>query len=59
MALKYSPGCCLKLKYRYLLKADNVPGDTSGGTIFGHNLNKLGRGLLGDTTYQIPWLWAL
>ena len=30
--------------------------DPGGGTIFGpfgHNLNKLGRGLLADATYQI------
>ena len=25
--------------------------------IIGHNLNKLGRGLLGDATYQIPRLY--
>ena len=25
----------------------------------GYNLNKLGRGLLGDATYQISKLWAL
>ena len=25
----------------------------------GHNLNKLGRGPLGDATYQIPWLEGL
>ena len=49
MALNRSPEFCLKLTYRYLLKADNVPGDTRGGTIF----NKLGRSLLGDATYQI------
>ena len=36
MALNGSPGFCLKLSYRYLLKADHVPGDTWGGAIFGH-----------------------
>ena len=35
MALNCSPEFCLKLTYRYLLKADNVPGDTLGGAIFG------------------------
>ena len=25
-------------------------------TVYGHNLNKLGRGLLGHTTYQIQRL---
>ena len=25
----------------------------------GHNLNKLGKGLLGDATFQISRLWAL
>ena len=49
MALNCSPEFCLKLTYRYLLKADHVPGDTWGGVILGpmgHNLNKLGRGPL-------------
>ena len=34
MALNRSPEFCLKPTYRYLLKADNVPGDTRGGNIF-------------------------
>ena len=44
MALNRSP----ELTYRYLLKAG-----TWGGHFWplGHNLNKLGRSLLGDTTY--------
>ena len=54
MALNGSPTFCLKLTYWYLLKADHGPGDTWRGVIFrqGHNLNKLGRGPLGDATYQ-------
>ena len=45
MALDRSPKYCLKLLYRYLLKADNFPCDTWGGHFWtkGHNLNKLGR----------------
>ena len=35
VALNRSPEFCLKLKYRNLLKADHVPGDTWGGAIFG------------------------
>ena len=35
LALNRSPEFCLKLTYWYLLKADHVPGDTWGGTIFG------------------------
>ena len=31
MALKRSPELCLKLIYRYLLKAGHFPGDTCGG----------------------------
>jgi len=27
--------------------------------LWGHNLNKLGKGSLGDATYQISKLWAL
>ena len=34
VVLKRSPGVCLKLTYRYLLKADHVPGDTWGGAFF-------------------------
>ena len=59
MARNRSPEFCLKLTYRYLLKADNVPGDTRGGSIFsprGIFFNKLGRSLLGDATYQISRL---
>ena len=60
MALNCSPEFCLKLTYRNLLKAGHVPGpgDTWGLAIFGpgHYLNKLGRGPLGDTTYQISRL---
>ena len=50
MALKCSPEFCLKLTYRYLLKADHVPGDPGAGLFWplGHNLNKLGRGPLVD-----------
>ena len=46
----------------YLLKAGHVAGGTWGGVHFrprGHNLNKLGRGPLGDATYQIPMLYTL
>ena len=34
MALNRSPKFCLKLTYRYLLKAGNVPGDTLVGDNF-------------------------
>ena len=37
MALNRSPEFCLKLTYRYLLKADHVPGDTWSRAIFGHS----------------------
>ena len=57
MALNSSPEFCLKLTYRYLLKAGAFPGDTWGRVTFapganskGHNFNKLGRGPLGDIT---------
>ena len=45
MALDRSPEYCLKLLYRFLLKADHFPGDTWGGHFWtkGHNLNKFGR----------------
>ena len=58
MALNPSPGFCLKLTYRYLLKAGHVPGDNWGEDIWprGHNFSKLGRGLLGHATYQISRL---
>ena len=35
MALNRSPEFCLKLTYRYLLKADHVTDDTWGGANFG------------------------
>ena len=35
-ALIRSPEFCLKLTYRYLLKAGHVPGDTWGWANFGH-----------------------
>ena len=35
VALSRSPEFCLKLTYRYLLKAGHVPGDTCGGVNFG------------------------
>ena len=58
MALNRSPMFCLNLTYRNLLKADHVPGDTWGKQFLakGHYLNKLGRGPLGDATYQISSL---
>ena len=34
MALNRSPEFCLKLTYRYLLKAGHVPVDTWGEAIF-------------------------
>ena len=51
MALNSSPEFCLKLTYRYLLKAVTP----KVGQIWpqGHNLKKLGRGPSGDATYQI------
>ena len=52
MALNRLPEFCLKLTYRYLLKAGNVPG-VGQFLPQENNLNKLGRGLLGHTTYQI------
>ena len=55
MALNGSPEICLKLKKRYLLKADHVPGDTWGRGIFGPR-GQLGRGPLGDATYQLSRL---
>ena len=54
VALNRAPEFCLKLTYRYLLN-----GDTWDAINFwpqGHNLNKLGRGLLGHATYQISKL---
>ena len=56
VALNCSPEFCLKLTYRYLLKADHVPSDTWGVP---YRLNKLGRGPLGDATYQISRILAL
>ena len=61
MALNRSPEFCLKLTYRNLLKADHVPGDTWGKPFLAPRafLNKLGRGPLGDATYQISRLYGL
>ena len=60
MALNRSPEFCLKLTYRYLLKAGHAPVDTWGeaGQFWPkrHNLNKLGKGPLGHATYQISSL---
>ena len=58
MALKRSPEFCLKLTYRYLKKADHVPGDPGTGPFWpqGHNLYKLVRGPQGNATYQISKL---
>ena len=59
MVLNHSPEFCLKLTYRYLLQAGHVSGDTCDGANFwpqGHNLNKLGSGLLGHATNQISRL---
>ena len=55
MALKRSPEFCLKLTYRYLYKADHVPG---AGPFWpqGHNLNTLGRGPLGNAINQMSRL---
>ena len=55
MALNRSPEFCLKLIFRYLLKAGHFPGDTCSGHFWpqGHNLNKLGRSQVCDATYQI------
>ena len=55
MALNSSPDFCLKLTYRYLLKA----GQLRRGQFWpqGHNLNKLGIGPLGYATYQILCLY--
>ena len=52
---------CLKLPYTYPLKASHVPGTPGAGPNLAlwHNLNKLGRGLLGHSTYQISRLSAL
>ena len=52
MARNRSPEFCLKLTYRNLLKANSVSGDTWGRPF----LNKLGRGPLGNATYQISRL---
>ena len=35
MVLKCLAEVCLKLTYRYLFKADHVPGDTWSGAFFG------------------------
>ena len=44
MPLNRSPEFCLKITYRYLLKAGHVPGDTLVWPQE-YNLIKLGRGL--------------
>ena len=61
MALNCSPKFCLKLIYRYLLKAVNFPGDTWGGHFWPQciDLNQLGRSPLGNATYQISMPYAL
>ena len=62
MALNRSPEFCLKLTYRYMLKADHVHHDTLGVAMFGpqdNNLNNLSRGPLGVATYQTSTLYAL
>ena len=48
IVLNRSPDVSSKLIYRCLLKAGHFTGD-----IWGHYLNKLGRNLLGEATYQI------
>ena len=54
MSLNHLPEFCLKLTYRYLLKAGYFPGETWRGHFWpqGHNLNKLGRSPQGDDTYH-------
>ena len=56
MALNGSPEFCLKLLYRYLLKAGHFPGDTWVGHFWpqGLNLNKLSKVLqvMLHTKYQ-------
>ena len=61
VALKRSPEFCLKLAYRNLLNADHVLGDPGAEPFWpqGHNLNKLGKGPLGDAINQISRLYAL
>ena len=60
MALNCSPEFFLKLTYRNLLKADHVPGDTWGKPFLAQSaLFELGRGPLGDATYQISRLLSL
>ena len=58
MVLNRSPKFCLKLTYKYLLKAYHVPGDTWGGAIYGPReiLEQTLLGKLGDATYQISKL---
>ena len=60
MVLKRSPEFCLKLTNRYLQKTDHVPGDPGAESFWpqGLNLNKLGRGPLGDAINQISRLKA-
>ena len=54
--LNYAPEFCLKLTYRYLLKADHVRDENSQFWSQGHDLNKLGRGPLDNAAYQISRL---
>ena len=58
MALNRSPEFCLKLTYRNLLRADHVPGETWGMSLLAQRalFEQLGRGSLGDATYQISRL---
>ena len=58
VVLKPSPEFCLKLTYRYLYKADHVPGDPGAWPFWpqGHNLNKLGRRPKDNASYQISTL---
>ena len=57
MAMKRSPGFCLKLIYRYLLKADHFPGDTCACHFWpqGHNHNKLGRSPVDDAFFFVSF----
>ena len=47
-------------KYQTYMQIKHViPKTDLFGSMQGHNLNKFGRNLLGDATYQIPRLYAL
>ena len=54
MALKRSPEFSIKLTYRFLLKADHFCPPPPP-----HYLHNLGRGPLGDATYQISRLYVI